>query len=152
MATPLLAIEVLSPSTRPVDRTLKRAVFQDAGVPSYLMVDPSIVASLTVLELVDGQYVERASVFGDQPSEPVSPYPVRVVPADLVRRPAGHWLATTCSKVNGWWPVTLAMSLLTSDSSPAAIAVYVLTQASICQSGAAYTARDCQACSTVSGS
>ncbi len=81
---PLLVVEVLSPSTRAVDRTLKRLVFQDGGIPSYWLVDP-FLPSLTVLELVDGAYVEVAVVTEDQSYDAATPFPVRVVPADLVR-------------------------------------------------------------------
>jgi len=82
-ALPLLAVEVLSPSTRVVDRTLKRQVFQDGGIPSYWLVDP-FEPSLTVLELVDGTYVEVAVVTGEQRYDATVPFPVQVVPADLV--------------------------------------------------------------------
>src|SRR3546814_13900021 len=37
---PLLAIEILSPSTRLVDLTLKQAANERAGVASYSVVDP----------------------------------------------------------------------------------------------------------------
>ena len=38
---PLLAVEVLSPSTRLVDQTLKRAKYEEAGVQHYWIVDPT---------------------------------------------------------------------------------------------------------------
>ena len=53
---PLLAVEVLSQSTRATDLTLKRHVLEQAGVPSYWLLDTE-VPSLTVLELQDGAYV-----------------------------------------------------------------------------------------------
>ena len=37
---PLLAVEILSPSTRQIDLTLKRARDEAAGCPSYGVVDP----------------------------------------------------------------------------------------------------------------
>ena len=55
----LLVVEVQSPSTRAVDLTLKRRVLEEAGVPSYWLVDPDD-GVVTVLELQDGQYVEVA--------------------------------------------------------------------------------------------
>lgn len=79
---PLLAVEVLSPSTRRVDRSLKRDRFQAAGVRSYWLVDPE-VPSVVVLELVDGGYVEAATAHGDEVVEVVRPFPVRLVPAQL---------------------------------------------------------------------
>jgi len=81
---PLLAVEVLSPSTRATDLTLKRHVFEQAGVVSYWLLDPD-APSLTVLELVDGAYREVAVVTGEQAYDATLPFPVRVVPAALVR-------------------------------------------------------------------
>ena len=83
-AMPLLVVEVLSPSTRAVDLTLKRHVFEQGGIPSYWVLDP-LTPSLTVLELRDGAYVEIASVVGDEAYDATVPFAVRVVPADLLR-------------------------------------------------------------------
>lgn len=81
---PLLLVEVLSPSTRSTDLILKRGLYQDAGVPSYWLFDPA-AEELTVLELENGVYVERARVKGEDVFEATTPFAVRVVPADLVR-------------------------------------------------------------------
>ena len=81
---PLLAVEVLSDSTRLTDTTLKREVLEQAGVPSYWLLDPS-VPSLTVLELLDGAYRDTACVHGDQAVTVERPFPVRLVPAELLR-------------------------------------------------------------------
>ena len=81
---PLLAVEVLSESTRMYDRHTKRLVFQRAGTPSYWLVDPSR-PSLTALELDAGSYVQVANVEGAQSWTAVRPYAVTVVPADLLR-------------------------------------------------------------------
>lgn len=81
---PLLVVEVLSPSTRATDLTLKRHVFEQAGVPSYWLLDPE-VPSLTALELVEGSYVEVATATGADTFTATRPFPVTVVPADLVR-------------------------------------------------------------------
>ena len=80
---PLLAVEVLSPSTRRVDLHLKRDRLQSAGVPSYWLVDPA-GPSVTVLELQDGSYVEVAHVVGDEACEVSAPFPVRLVPEQLL--------------------------------------------------------------------
>jgi len=40
MKTLLLAVEVLSPSTARADRFTKRRLYQEAGVPTYWIVDP----------------------------------------------------------------------------------------------------------------
>lgn len=81
---PLLAVEVLSGSTRAVDLTLKRHVLEQAGVPSYWLLDPE-ESSLTVLELVDGAYREVASARGEQALTVERPLAVTVVPSELVR-------------------------------------------------------------------
>ena len=80
---PLLAVEVLSPSTRHIDLGSKRLAYQDAAVPAYWLVDPD-GPSLTVLELGAGRYVERATVIGEEPFHATFPFPVTVVPARLL--------------------------------------------------------------------
>jgi Uma2 family endonuclease len=71
---PLLVVEVLSPSTRTVDLVLKRRVLEEAGVPSYWLVDPDD-GVVTVLELEEGGYREVAQ--GDDVTVE-RPFPVRV--------------------------------------------------------------------------
>ena len=71
---PLLVVEVQSPSTRTVDLTLKRRVLEEAGVPSYWLVEPDD-GVVTVLELVGGAYREVARG-SDVTVE--RPFPVRV--------------------------------------------------------------------------
>ncbi len=81
---PLLAVEVLSRSTRATDLTLKRLVLEEGGVASSWLVDPD-EPSLTVLELVDGRYAEVAVGRGTESVAVALPFPVTVVPADLLR-------------------------------------------------------------------
>lgn len=81
---PLLVVEVQSPSTRAVDLTLKRRVLEEAGVPSYWLVEPDDLV-LTVLELGDGGYEQVAQVRGDEAFDAARPFPVRVVPGQLSR-------------------------------------------------------------------
>ena len=57
--TPTLVVEVTSPSTSLLDRTEKRAVYAEAGIPGYWLVDP-VACSITVLELSGADYVEVA--------------------------------------------------------------------------------------------
>lgn len=82
-STPLLVVEVLSPSNRVTDLTLKRGGYERAGVEWYWIVDPE-APSLTVLHLVDGTYVQAATVEGDTAYEATEPFPVLVVPARLL--------------------------------------------------------------------
>jgi len=81
---PVLVIEVQSPSTRAVDLTLKRQALQDAGVPSYWLVDPDSLV-IRVLELEAGEYVERVVVAGDEAVQLTQPFPIRLHAADLRR-------------------------------------------------------------------
>lgn len=61
---PTLVVEVASPATAIFDRTEKRQVYAEAGVPGYWLVDP-VNRTITVLELVDGAYAERAVLAAD---------------------------------------------------------------------------------------
>lgn len=80
---PLLAVEVLSPSTRRIDLLLKRDRLQQAGAQSYWLVDP-VGPAVTVLDLREGGYVEVAHVTGEQAYEALLPFPVRLVPTELL--------------------------------------------------------------------
>jgi Uma2 family endonuclease len=58
----VLAGEVVSESTRLRDLLLKRRVYAEAGVPFYLVVDPTeAVTAVTMFELDGGEYVQTAS-------------------------------------------------------------------------------------------
>ena len=79
-----LAVEVLSPSTRSKDLLLKRQLYADAAIPTYWIFDPQ-VPSLTVLRLDGDKYVEHVVVSGPDAYETDLPYPVRIVPDEMVR-------------------------------------------------------------------
>jgi len=79
-----LAVEILSPSTKMLDLLLKRGVYEQAGVRSYWILDPD-QQTLAVLELVDGAYVERDVVAGEKVFEAMLPFPVQIVPDELLR-------------------------------------------------------------------
>lgn len=85
--TPLLAVEILSPSTRLLDLGAKRRAYADAGLRHYWIVDPDADApSITVLRLSPaGEYDVAAAGQGDEPVAVADPFTVSVVPADLVR-------------------------------------------------------------------
>jgi Uma2 family endonuclease len=88
-APPVLAVEILSPSTRTFDINVKRERFQRAGTPSFWVVDPvarPAEARLLAWELgPDGEYRLAAKVTGEEEFRATLPYPVTVVPAALVR-------------------------------------------------------------------
>ena len=81
--TPILVVEVLSPSTRFIDFGTKRLAFEAAGVPAYWLVDPD-APGITELRLEEGRYVERTTVSGDEEFVTDFPVPVRFAPSSLV--------------------------------------------------------------------
>ncbi len=80
---PLLAVEVLSPSTRLIDADLVRARYQAAGCPSYWVVEPD-EPSLTAWELEGGKHLERAHVTAAEIFTAEAPFAVSLTPARLV--------------------------------------------------------------------
>lgn len=80
---PLLAVEILSPSTRFVDTSLKRARYEAAACPSYWVVDPDTL-TLTAWELREGRYVHVADIAPSETFRAATPFPVSITPAHLV--------------------------------------------------------------------
>ncbi|MCD5313471.1 Uma2 family endonuclease [Kineosporia babensis] len=81
----VLAVEVLSPTTRRKDLLLKRDKYQEAGVESYWVVDP-YEPSVLVLELREGVYYETGKAAGDEELELSVPFAITIVPSALVTR------------------------------------------------------------------
>ena len=84
---PLLAIEVLSPSTRLYDLGTKRLAYEHFGVPAYWVVDVLDPAAARITEWrwsASGvaEPIER-TVEGDEPFVAEYPFPVTVVPGRL---------------------------------------------------------------------
>ncbi len=79
----LLAIEVLSPSTRSVDLVLKRAMYEESGVATYVVVDP-LVPSVRAWQLQGGRYVEVGSAQGGAPLSLDHPFRVTLIPSELL--------------------------------------------------------------------
>lgn len=80
---PLLAIEVLSPSTRGIDLLLKKERLQRAGCPHYWVVDPD-EPSIAAWTLEGDAYVEVARATGDESIEISDPLSVRLTPTSLL--------------------------------------------------------------------
>jgi len=84
---PVIAVEVLSPSTRRFDLLLKRDAYAAGGAGEYWVVDPD-EPSLLVLRLGSlGAFEEVAAVRGGDAYEATEPFPVRVVPGELPSGP-----------------------------------------------------------------
>lgn len=84
---PLLAVEVLSRSTRAYDLTLKRATFEAAGTASYWVVDPGTGGAAPTMigsELRGSTYVEVARATGDEEFAVELPFPVTIRPTQLL--------------------------------------------------------------------
>jgi Uma2 family endonuclease len=81
---PVLAVEVFSPSSVINDLNNKKAAYQRLGVPSYWVIDP-VEPALTAFELDDaGIYQLAAKVEGADAFEAQRPFPVRIVPIELL--------------------------------------------------------------------
>jgi Uma2 family endonuclease len=84
-------VEIRSPSTAVIDLNRKKAAYERFGVGSYWVVVPETAEpELIVFELDNGRYQEVAHVRGEECFAAARPFPVEVVPAQLVAglRPA----------------------------------------------------------------
>lgn len=81
---PVLAVEVLSPSTRRRDLVQKREILERAGCPHYWVLDPDKM-SLWVWRLVKGTYVLEHHVTGDEEVRLTVPVEVTLCVNDLLR-------------------------------------------------------------------
>jgi Uma2 family endonuclease len=80
---PLLAVEVLSPTSRERDLVTKRREYAAAGLGWYWLVDTD-VPQILALRNTGGEFVPAGSAVGDEWLPVAEPFPVRVRPADLV--------------------------------------------------------------------
>lgn len=80
---PVLVVEILSPSGKARDLIEKRRIYAEGQAPWYWILDPS-EPSLLVLHLVVDTFVEEAVVKGLEAYETDLPFPIRVVPAELL--------------------------------------------------------------------
>lgn len=83
---PLLAVEVLSPSTQLFDRNLKKAAYERMGAAHFWLIDPQGPQLRAYALGVDGGYRLVAQVSGDEVFRTEQPFPVEFRPADLLRR------------------------------------------------------------------
>jgi Uma2 family endonuclease len=90
--TPLLVVEVRTPPTAAIGRTLKGGQYAPRWAASYWQVNPGgsgadHIPRLTMLKLADGTYTEVATVRGDDPYRAEVPFPATMIPGQLVREP-----------------------------------------------------------------
>jgi Uma2 family endonuclease len=81
-----MAVEIVSPSSRRIDRLLKPQLYADAGILAYLLVElkPPTVTCYRRTDL--GGYTIAGSATGTEPLRLTEPFAVDIVPEDLVRR------------------------------------------------------------------
>jgi len=85
---PELAVEIASPSTARYDRNRKKGVYAEFGIPSYWIVVPDPDRpSITEYRLSGADYGEAATASGPDPFVTDTPFPVQIIPADLVGGP-----------------------------------------------------------------
>jgi Uma2 family endonuclease len=82
----LLAVEVVSPGSKRMDRMVKPSVLAEAGVPAYWRVelDGPGTPAVVVHELAGGVYREVVTVRAEESVVVDAPFAVRVRPAELV--------------------------------------------------------------------
>jgi Uma2 family endonuclease len=80
---PTLVVEVLSPSTAPIDRAVKLQLYARHGVPHYWIVDAES-RTIEAHVLITGAYALEARLEGPRPA-PLPPF------ADLALDPASIW-------------------------------------------------------------
>lgn len=80
---PLVVVEILSPSGRGRDLSEKRRIYAEGRAAWYWIVDPD-EPGLTVLRLAGDVYEQEARVTDSEAYETDQPFPVRVVPAELL--------------------------------------------------------------------
>jgi Uma2 family endonuclease len=80
--TPALVVEISSLSTALLDRTEKRVVYAEAGIPAYWIVDLD-ARTVTVLDLDGEQFVERAVLVPGEVTDVAHPTPFTLDVVDL---------------------------------------------------------------------
>ncbi len=81
---PVLAVEILSPSSRRTDLVRKPEVLARFGVEHYWVIDP-VDPAIRVFRLADGTYGSGLIVAGEEVFSTEVPFPVSFRPADLAR-------------------------------------------------------------------
>jgi Uma2 family endonuclease len=77
-------IEIVSPTTRRIDRLVKPSVYAEAGIPTYWRLELHPAAALTVFALDGGRYREVDSVTGPQVHQVHIPFPAVIPLTTLV--------------------------------------------------------------------
>ncbi|GGP78846.1 Uma2 family endonuclease [Streptosporangium pseudovulgare] len=81
----LLAVELVSPTTRKRDRHMKRSAYAAAGIPIYWRIELAEGPCLHVHELADDEYKPAVKYEAGETARPVAPFEVSFDPAVLLR-------------------------------------------------------------------
>jgi Uma2 family endonuclease len=83
-AAVLLAVEIVSPSSRTADRVTKPAIYAAGGIASYWRVEPDDGPLVATYRLVRGRYQHAGSGRPGQPVTVDRPFPLTFDPAQLI--------------------------------------------------------------------
>ena len=83
-----VALEVVSPGSRSIDRIVKPHEYAQAGIPHYWVVDIDEPVSLTAHRLVDGRY--ETCFDGAGTFKTTEPFELSLDLPNLIRRPTGR--------------------------------------------------------------
>ncbi|HUN37787.1 MAG TPA: Uma2 family endonuclease [Trebonia sp.] len=82
---PLLVVEIASPSTERYDRSRKKEVYADFGIPDYWIVTPDREKpDVTVFQLSGRKYEQADYIVGEATLTTKRPFPVAFTPSALV--------------------------------------------------------------------
>jgi Uma2 family endonuclease len=81
-------VEIVSPSTVAIDRSIKPAMYAEAGIPVYWRVELHDTPKVVVYSLSRRGYVARATLLAGTRGRITKPFAVELDPADLTRRTA----------------------------------------------------------------
>ncbi|MFG1920384.1 Uma2 family endonuclease [Cryptosporangium sp. NPDC048952] len=79
----VMIVEIVSPSTKQVDRLLKPGLAAQAGIQFYVLVEPD-GPTVTVHELDNGSYRQVVTASGEKTLTVTEPFPVEFRPAELL--------------------------------------------------------------------
>jgi Uma2 family endonuclease len=81
--SPLVAVEILSETSRERDLVTKRALYAGAGLPWYWLIDLEI-PQIAVLRNLEGLFGDHASATGGDWLQLTEPFEVAIRPTDLI--------------------------------------------------------------------
>ena len=81
-------VEVVPPSTMPIDRTVKPAMYAEAEIPVYWRVELESKPTVVVCSLSRGRYISRTTLIAGITGRIGLPFAIELDPADLIRRTA----------------------------------------------------------------